>query len=225
MTPVNTNDKKNSTKSKVVLIIIILLIIYVILNLIKIPWEIEKKTTQTPKISNQTHKEIDTITSYDCVNISYIYDEKWLDWMPEKNNEISPAIQIINLHNEPGIFEVYFAFFDNEIYDYNDFHNIEYEKIKDKLSWNSASMFSKKTRFSIAPKEKKIVYIYTLKLNSDKVYWAYADITAPTYKSCSPIIDKQIIKKTTNYKTNFTSIENTIEYISLWDFLLLLLFH
>ena len=173
-------DEKQPRYRKWILLIILLLIIHLILLLVKVPVKADKEVMkEVPYNSTEIYYLQEKQTVIECSNISYQWDYSWLEWQPEKDNMISPTLEIQNKDKNPGEFIVYFAFFNNAVYDYENYKGKNYEEVRSRLPWNSASMYSRKEIVYLNPGEKRQVVIYTEKAQTTGIYWSYAVTESP----------------------------------------------
>ncbi len=102
------------------------------------------------------------------------------------------------LEQEEGGFVVQFAFFDNDVYDYELYRGKNYDLVMDDLPWEAAAMVSEKRNISLGPGERKLVNIWTEKKYPDALYWVYGQVDAPKVADCVIV---EVLRNVTKNKT------------------------
>ncbi len=216
-------EEIRSRRRKIILALIILILIHIILNIIRVSVTREQADYETePYIFSIEYEaeEPDIIES--CVEKEYEWSYEWLGWNNDREGYVSPNLRIKNLENKSGEFSVEFAFFDNSLYPYDNFHRRSYDTVEDILPWDAASMHSSVMKKHLAPGEEAIITSYTQERSPDTVYWAYANIDAPKYEICNFTIENISVTKnitTVTYRTEKTKT-NVTKSATLWQLLL-----
>lgn len=210
-------------RRRIVLIIIILIVIHILLNIIRV--NITREELVNKSIPYLDYEEYETrepkITEL-CFEREFEWDYEWEEWDDSQKGYVSPNFRLINLENESGEFKVELAFFDNELYPYEMYKGKNYETVKDKLSWEAASMYSYPVIQKLGPYENTIIITYTQKKHSASIYWAYADVEPPIHEICNYTIEYINLTRNrtiTKYRTEKTR-KNITKSMTLWQLLI-----
>ncbi|MCP3684836.1 MAG: hypothetical protein GY861_19395 [bacterium] len=220
-------ERRRYRQRKIIAIIILIIVIHIILNLIKIPQTTEEIFLEN--VSYEVFEErtgIEPVSVDECEDKQYLWGYEWVGWLPEHENKISPRFRLTNIEEKIGEYTVYFAFFDESEYLYENYKGQYYDDVRERLPWSSASMYSEKVKVTLGVGEKALITIYTEKKDPNAVYWVYPDINVPVYPVCSKKLEYQNV--TTNKSVTKYKIEpikrNATERITLWDLLMSKLF-
>jgi hypothetical protein len=178
------DDEKRRRRRRLVLWLGIIVIIFVILTVIKvrISWA-DIYRTEVPSGIIEAYASQGP-SAQDCEERNYSWTYEWLGWQPTQNSSISPIFKIINNENERGEFEVYFIFFDDHYWAYEEYGTKTYDEVKDKLPLSAVSFYSDRLKVDLGPKEEKVIIEYTEKTNPAGNYWAYAIVNPPKLQVC-----------------------------------------
>jgi len=157
----------------------------------------------------------------ECSDREYNWAYLWEGWRPQVDNTVSPILTLTNQEDKPGNFKVYYAFFDSARYYFDDYSGKTYEEVRLKLPWEAASMYSYVVNLSLGPGESGTVVAYTEKANEDAIYWAYADIQAPTLEECEEIVVETVPEDDANVLKCVSGVEKVrvSSTIPLWQWL------
>jgi hypothetical protein len=208
-------EKKHRKKTFVIRIVIILLLIHIILVLSKCT--IVEEGYEYIETPTKTYKVV-TESFDNCTLREHQWSYGWEGWNPEKDQVISPVFLLENLEDKSATFTVSFAFFEQSEHPYEKYQNIDYEKIRDILPWESASMFANNIVQSIGGKEEVIISPSAVREKVDGIYWVYADVKVPSYNDCKTEITEKTVEKTEMVKERVKRNKRVTR--SWWDILL-----
>lgn len=209
----------HTKKRRIIFILIGLIIVHIILTYVKIPVleEQEYNTTTSRTVDkNTTQPQIITV----CKNETVPYTTEWQGWQDGKDNSIAPILNFTNNHTEIVQYTVEFLFFDSEKYTYEIYIGTPYEKVKEKLPPQLASMISRAETFVLYPAEQKVISFYTKKRNPEKTYWVYADVLAPEHEVCDEQVIYRNVTKQVIVQENITHTKNITVKVPLLTWLL-----
>jgi len=209
-------EKKAKKPMWPVFLILTVLVIYLAGTSISIPYFIQEPyRTNTTIEYNETYLSQEPERIENCENQSYIYTWAWRGWNDYGGeNLISPILEITNHEIRSGVFTVQFSF-------YNETERPElifgYE-----LGFDEADYYSDVVSATILPDDYVRIDIPTIRPDSQRKYWARADIQAPSYERCYSYLETSNRTMARSYNTTeeVTRYRESSIRISLIDYLI-----
>ncbi len=213
--------KDRKKRKRMMSLILALLFIHLILNVISFPLIHENQITGNVILNNSINLQ-ERLTQRQCFRKYHEWTFDWEGYNEVDASAISPKFRLYNEESRKGTYYVEFGFFDQSLYDFNQYRNKPYSSVMKELPWSAASMRSDNITVHMGPKENRLITSYTEKIDGSKQYWVYALVTEPSYVKC----ENQVISNSSTHYSNNTNQNidilstNETEYISAWDLLL-----
>jgi len=210
----NLLQRKKRRAKKLFTFLIFLLIIHIILVL----------STCTTIKQEEVKKSVPYITGVEeettfknCGLKDYEWSYAWGELIIGEKT-VSTTFRIINLEDRGGNFAIDFAFFDEQKYHFDDYRGINYDLVRNRLLWNSASMHTPTFKIYLSSKESKDLLPVADKKDQNASYWIYADVKTDKIEKCEEIKRMAVINKTE--EKNITELASITEKKNLWRILL-----
>ncbi|HLG23525.1 MAG TPA: hypothetical protein VI564_01185 [Candidatus Nanoarchaeia archaeon] len=217
-------ENRKRRKQLIILCLIILIVIHIILNLIKISYTETAVVEVTEPYESETNKNLGDLKSVDrCYKSDYVWNYTWEGYSDNENQKIVPRFRLYNYELLPGNYYIEFGFFDESIHHYARYQGIDYEKVKDELPWNEASMQSENLTVYMEAGQSKLITASVSRKDPKVTYWTYALVTVPKRTICEKILVKDNSTKTKT-ETKYRTVEKEQDVttrITLWQWLMI----
>lgn len=121
-----------------------------------------------------------------CDTREFNYDYSWGEWQ-QLDSYISPTYYLSNNEPESGIYTVQFAYFDADLYPYDNFEGKAYETIASRLPWQAAAMIAEKKTYNLRARQTIEITQFVIPQSEQTNYWVYANVQAPSVTNCQQV--------------------------------------